>query len=213
MEPFDRSATFASVDMVAVATHRPEKMRLMLAAIMSMFESGALRAVQPITTMTMTDRESAFRYIQARKHTGKVVLAVEDDTLVKAVYPRPIPLRLDENGTYVVAGGLGDIGQSICRLMASRGAKNVLILSRRVLDPNSQRLAEMNLAPYGVKPHIMVCDIGDSKKIQEVVAWCHESMPPVRGIIHAAMALQVSLQDTQDSCISNQDFRIVLWSK
>ena len=193
MEPFDRNTTFAAVDMVAVATHQPEKMRLMLAKIMSMFESGALRAVQ-ITTMAMTEIESAFRYIQARKHTGKVVLEVGDDTVVKVVHARPTPLRFDGDGTYVVAGGLGDIGQSICRLMASRGAKNILILSRRVLDLESQRIVEMSLAPYGVKAHIMVCDIGDSKKVREVVAWCHETMPPVKGIIQAAMVLQVSLR-------------------
>ena len=205
MEPFDRNTTFASVDMVAVANHRPEKVRLMLAAIMSMFESGALRAVQ-ITTMAMSEIESAFRCIQARKHTGKIVLEVGDDTVVKAVHARPKPLRFDENGTYVVAGGLGDIGQSICRLMASHGAKNILILSRRVLDHDSQRMVETSLASYGVKVHIMVCDIGDSKKVQEVVARCRETMPPVKGIIQAAMALQVSLQDTQTSRISNKEF-------
>ena len=96
--------------MIAVATHRPEKIRSMLATIISMFESGVSTAVQPITTMAMTDIESAFRYVQARKHTGKVVLEVRDDTVVKDIYAQLTSMPLNKSGTYVVAGGLRDIG-------------------------------------------------------------------------------------------------------
>lgn len=78
-------------------------------------------------------------------------------------------MPLNKNATYVVAGGLRDIGYSICRLMASREAKHILIPSRRVLDSNSQKLIETSLAPHKVKARILVCDIGDSKKVQEVV--------------------------------------------
>ena len=193
MEPFDKNTTFASVDLTAVATHKPQLMRSMMAAILSMFASGSLKPVASVTTMPMTDIESAFRLIQARKHTGKIILTADsEDAKIKTVRAQSVTLRLEENGTYLVAGALGDIGRNICQYMAGQGAKHIVMLSRKQLKPKEQHLIQKSIASRGAQAHIVVCDISDANRLQEVADWCGKTLPPVKGIIQAAMVLQVS---------------------
>ena len=193
MEPFDRNVTFASVDLVTVAKRRPKKLQEVFTTVMSLFEQGALKAVQPVTTMPMTDIERAFRLIQGRKHTGKVVLEAGQDVQVKATSAKPKSLRLDDDGTYIVAGGLGDVGQGICRLMAGAGARHILILSRRKVTAEKRRLIETDLAPHGTILYTEACDISDESSIQEVATRCRATMPPIKGVVQAAVVLQVCL--------------------
>lgn len=195
MVPFDRNVTFAAVDLTVLARLKPAKVQETLRKVISMFEEGTLKAVSPITTMQITDIEGAFRLIQSRKHTGKVVLVCDDrqTTRVKLTLARPRPLQLDKTGTYVVAGGLGDLGRRIARFLASRGAGHVVTLSRRKL-PEEDRLAfENELRVLGAELHVMVCDITDGESVRASAAECSESLPAVRGVVHAGMVLRVNL--------------------
>lgn len=77
--------------------------------------------------------------------------------------------------------------------MAVRGAKSIVLLSRSgKLGAASQGL-EAEIASLGTKLTILACDIGDEKQVLEVAKRCREDLPPVRGIVHGAMALRVSL--------------------
>ena len=191
MKPFERNVKFASLDLVGLADHRPETIRIVFERIMSMFESGILTAVQPITTMEITDIEDAFRLIQSRKHTGKVVLTVGEKTMVKALPPPNGTMHLESNGTYVIAGGLGGLGQKIIHFLADHGAKNILVLSRRRLGETERHKTEQELGSSGAKVRIEGCDIANMDELQDAAARCLATMPPVKGVIQAAMVLQV----------------------
>ena len=119
IKPFDKNVTFTSLDLIGVGDRYPEKICYIFEKVMLMFEAGVLTVVYPITTMAIANIEDAFRLIQARKHTGKVILEVESDAMVKAIPARIGPLRLDADGTYVLAGGLEGLGQEIARFMAA----------------------------------------------------------------------------------------------
>ena len=207
MEPFDLNTTFTSVDMVAVADHLPERMHSILATIMSLFEDETLQAVEPVTVRPLAEIESAFRDIQARRHTGKVVLEAGNEAEVTTVCSLPTPICLDESATYIVSGGLGSIGQSICKLMAKRGAKHIVILSRRTLGTDEQRTIEKDLASQGAKVYIVPCDITDFGKVQKLAVWCQGELPPVKGIVQAAMVLEVSLYGQMILCSSDSDLQ------
>ncbi|KAL6716062.1 hypothetical protein ACLMJK_007024 [Lecanora helva] len=209
MEPFDKNVTFASLDLVSIARHRSQKLQQVFATVMSLFEKGVLKPVEPVTTMPISDIERAFRHIQGRKHIGKIVLEAGEDSMVKAIAAKPKPLRLEKNGTYVVAGGLEDIGQSICRLMARSGAGNIVILSRREVLCEQQRAMEEEMACHRTKLYIKSCDISDEASVKEVAKWCRETIPPIRGVIQAA----VVLQDRVLEQMNPQDFKAGLLPK
>lgn len=191
MKPFERNVKFASLDLVGLADHRPEIVRAVFEKVISMFERGVLTAVQPVTTMAIADIQDAFRLIQSRKHTGKVVLTVGEDTMVKALPPPNEPMHLEGSGTYVIAGGLGGLGQKIIHFLANHGAKNILVLSRRNLGQKEHHDLEEKLSSFGAIVRIEACDIAKLNEVQDVAARCVRSMPPVKGVIQAAMVLQV----------------------
>lgn len=191
MVPFDSSVTFAAVDLTVLARLKPIKMRETLEKVLSLFEDGTLKPVAPITTMPMTDIEDAFRLIQSRKHTGKVVLVSDDQTQVKSTLARPKPLRLNQNGTYIVSGGLGDLGRRIAKFLASHGAGHVVTLSRRKLQEEDQLAFQEELRALGSELHVIGCDITDEESVRSAAAECSANLPPVRGVVHAAMVLRV----------------------
>ncbi|KAL2044069.1 hypothetical protein ABVK25_012499 [Lepraria finkii] len=209
MEPFDRNVSFASIDLVMVAENQPTVLYRVLTRVFSLFESGVLKAVEPITIMDLKDIEGAFRQIQARKHSGKLVLEARHDTFVKTLPASPTPLRLEGNVTYVIAGGLGDLGLSICRLMVLHGSKNIILLSRRKLDAERHRLLETEIGALGARVRPIMCDITDAKQVEDVAALCRDSMPPVKGIIQAAMVLKDGILDR----MSASDFKVAVEPK
>ena len=183
MVPFDRSVTFTAVDLVVLFEVRPEEMNQQFSKILSMFEHGTLSTLEPVTVMPMTNIEDAFRLISSRKHTGKVVLEVDDTTMVKAVPLRPAPLKLDESSTYVVAGGLGDLGKRICLLMATHGAKHIVTLARRTLDSEVQEDFHSQMQALGAVVHILKCDVVEESDMKQAAAFCRDRLPPVKGVV------------------------------
>ncbi|KAL8717594.1 MAG: hypothetical protein Q9225_005174 [Loekoesia sp. 1 TL-2023] len=190
MKPFERNVCFASLDLVGLANHRPQILRSLLERLLLMFEKGQLAVVQPIVTLPISKIENAFRLIQSGKHVGKVILTIEEKSMVKAMSPRTGPLYLDSSHTFVVAGGFGGLGRRILRFMAERGAKHILVLSRRNLNDVDRQALDADLGSLGARVYIERCDISSLTEVYGVAARCRETLPPIKGIIQAAMVLQ-----------------------
>ena len=192
MEHFDRNVTFASLDLAILSKERPERVGKVMGKVMSMFESGALKPVTPVSVMPITDLEDAFRQMQARKHVGKLVLEVKEDAMVKTVRVPTAGLRLREDGTYVIAGGLGGLGLEICKFLAKHGAGHVVLLSRRSLSPQKHQALEKEFDTLGTKVRVVRCDITSREDVDALVSSIAD-LPPVGGLIQSAMVLQVNL--------------------
>ncbi|KAF3768085.1 hypothetical protein M406DRAFT_80584 [Cryphonectria parasitica EP155] len=192
MVPFDRSITFSAVDLLVLFHKRPLQMYKSFGEIVKLLDQGVLHAVTPLMTMDMDHVEQSFRLIAGRKHTGKVILNIpEHKTLmVNAVAPPPPSLQLDKNGTYVIAGGLGDLGRRIARVLAAHGAGHILSLSRRDLDASTKSHLEQDIRSLGAQLHIAKCDITDMANVKSIAAQCQKSLPPVKGVIHGGMVLR-----------------------
>jgi NADPH:quinone reductase-like Zn-dependent oxidoreductase len=189
MEPFDRNVRFASVDLAIVAQARPKSIQDLLRRVFAYVESGQFQPL-PTITFPIVSIEQAFRLIQARKHTGKVVLEAASDSIVKARIP---PLRLRSDGTYVIVGGLGSLGRQLCRHLQICGARRIAIFSRRAFDDDARRNLEKELAGES-DSHVKVltCDIIDASQVFKAAEELHAVFPPVRGVIQAAMVIAVS---------------------
>lgn len=158
MMPFSRTVTFAAFDLSVITEDRPEDLVEIMSKVLTMFQAGILRPARPINQMPITEIEDAFRLIQARKHTGKVVLEATESTLVKSLTIAPPP-RLDDRGTFVIAGGLGDLGKNISRFLARHGAKHIVALSRSSLEPAKAMDFSNELLSLGAELHPIICDI------------------------------------------------------
>ncbi|KAI2467435.1 putative polyketide synthase [Annulohypoxylon bovei var. microspora] len=206
MEPFDRNVRFVSVDMVVLSERRPKHVQKILQQIFRDFEDGHFSSL-PVTALPIGDIEKAFRLIQGRKHTGKVVLEADTHSMVQA---RVQPLRLRADGTYIIIGGLGGLGKHLCRHLQARGARHIALFSRRHFDDQTKKQMEIDLT---VEPDsvvkVVTCDIADETAVKQVSTGISRSMPPVRGLIHGAMVLS----DRTVSQITQADFSAALGSK
>ena len=104
---------------------------------------------------------------------------------------KPRTAEFEGNATYVLSGGLGGVGQSIAQWMVDRGARNLAFFSRSGAAKPDANAFIQKLRRQGVQAVAYVCDIGDVEQVKQVVAQCKNELPPIRGLIQAAMSLAV----------------------
>ncbi|MDJ0733380.1 MAG: amino acid adenylation domain-containing protein [Nostocaceae cyanobacterium] len=94
-------------------------------------------------------------------------------------------LGIREDGSYLITGGLGDIGLRVASWLVEKGAKNLVLLGRsQPKAAASAKLAEME--QLGVQVEVVQADVSDSEQLTSVFKQIHQTLPPLRGIIHAA---------------------------
>lgn len=191
MAPFKRNVTFASVDLVVISQERPRVFYDILDKVMALFSQDVLRPVHPLNVFPISRLESAFRLISERKHLGKVVLDFGEGELVQSALPSPPMVQLKSRGTYVIAGGLGDIGRMLVKHLATRGAGHIVTLSRRRLGDQERVAWEAEVEKLGARLHVLQCDITNENSVQKTAGYCRQFLHPVRGIFHAGMVLKV----------------------
>jgi NADP-dependent 3-hydroxy acid dehydrogenase YdfG/aryl carrier-like protein len=107
------------------------------------------------------------------------------------------------NATYVVTGGLGGIGRSIARWLCSRGAMNLILITRSGLSGNSKGEEMVSeLTSRGVRVDCPEIDITDLATLQSYFTKCSQTMPPIKGCFQSAMVLR----DTTLSNMSIDDW-------
>lgn len=97
----------------------------------------------------------------------------------------------EAEATYLISGGLGGLGRSIARWMVSRGAKNLLLLSRSGPVVDKSRILVEELRRRGARIEAPVCDVTDAISLERVLQSYEKTMPPIRGCIQSSMVLRV----------------------
>lgn len=97
-----------------------------------------------------------------------------------------------QDATYVLIGGTGGLGRSMAAWMASKGAVNIVLLSRSgtVTGKAEEQIDSLNAA--GANIVVRRCDVADRADVDALISVGLSDLPPVRGIIHGAMVLHVS---------------------
>lgn len=101
-------------------------------------------------------------------------------------------LPVNVEGTYLITGGLGNLGRRAGEWLASKGAGHVVLVSRREpTDSTKAMIADMEKT--GTKIHVMLADIGERKSLEKLFKKMAKDLPPLKGLIHAAGVLQDGL--------------------
>jgi acyl transferase domain-containing protein/NADPH:quinone reductase-like Zn-dependent oxidoreductase/SAM-dependent methyltransferase/acyl carrier protein len=185
--PFGRSLSFFAVDLDKLRASRPDFSRSLFEALGREFESGALGSL-PFRTFPAERLPAALRYMAQAKHIGKVVVSLE-----KADVPLARPLQamppLSSNATYLVTGGFGGFGLVTLRWMVDRGARHLAVISRSGATTEAARAAVEAIRAEGVEVADLRADISDERQLAGLWRGIAETMPPVRGVLHAAMVM------------------------
>jgi len=193
MAVFEHNATFASVDLTVVAAERPQQMKRILDDVFKLLAFGQIRPIQPITVFPISNIETAFRTLQAGKAHGKILVTAGPDDQVKATYSeRAFDRALRPDAAYVLIGGTGGIGRSLTKWMVRRGAKHVVLVSRssKVSSAVAETIADAK--EHDAQVVVKSCDVANAQDVERLVADLKAELPPIRGVVHTAMVLDVS---------------------
>jgi NADPH:quinone reductase-like Zn-dependent oxidoreductase/ubiquinone/menaquinone biosynthesis C-methylase UbiE len=189
MRHFEKSVSFTGLD-VPLHTHFDEKRRIW-GELMSMYQKGQIKPPFPITTYGISDTEKALRIMQTGKHKGKIVLVPRPEEMVKVV-PQNIDHRLlRADASYLLIGGLGGIGRAIALWMIEWGARNFIFVSPSGLDKDKSREFVALLKERGAKVSVCKGDAANPEDVERVLKDA-KGLPPIRGIMNAAMVPKVS---------------------
>jgi len=160
-----------------------------LHASFDLIEAGVVGLIKPTTVYTYGEMEKAFSIMEKAEHMGKLILKSDPKDLVPAIPRNPHPLKLKEDATYVILGGLGGIGRFLTLRLAEHGAKNIAFFSRSGdVKPKAKALMQ-ELRDMGVNAISYICDVADSSVFESTMARISNEMPPTKGVIHATMVL------------------------
>jgi 6-methylsalicylic acid synthase len=179
--------------------------------------SRIIAAEQPSIWGAMVDVDSETFPFQVVKYMAGADVVKVEDSIARISRLRTIPqdklypsdkqtgLQPRPDGTYVISGGLGSLGLEVASFFVERGARRIVLLSRRALPSRKSWASETGpvletikkiqaLEKVGATVHCVVVDlsVGDastllSKKLDML------SMPPVAGVVHAAGVIENEL--------------------
>ncbi|MFI5763608.1 SDR family NAD(P)-dependent oxidoreductase [Streptomyces sp. NPDC051563] len=186
LAPFRKGISFAAVDLEGLVMRRPERFAGLFRAVWDEVEAGRLTGL-PVTQYTFDDATEALRAMSHGNHIGKFVLY--GPQTVDRVVADPLPDgRFRADGTYLITGGLGDLGLSLAEHLVERGATALALLGRSA--PGAQaadRVAALREA--GARVSVVHADVADSTSLDLALARVRAELPVLRGVFHAAGVL------------------------
>lgn len=187
LEPFQNNLSYFAIDMDRLYRQRPALIAQILAELEERFSSGAYKAL-PITTFPAEKVADAFRYMQQRKNIGKVVVHRESGN----EQHRTTKVAIRGDATYLITGGLGNIGLALTEWLVAEGARHLVLTGRRA--PDSEAEAVLNrLRKRGIAIEVERCDVTSTEQVETLVRKIGEELPPLKGVFHLAGVLQDGL--------------------
>jgi acyl transferase domain-containing protein/acyl-CoA synthetase (AMP-forming)/AMP-acid ligase II/acyl carrier protein len=202
--PFRNNLSYFALDLERVCRERPALVRSLLLELMAMFQQGSLKPL-PHNIFLVEDAANAFRYMARRKNIGKVVLSFTFAESKKRS-DRSAAMRAD--ATYLITGGHGGLGLAVARWLVEKGARHLVLLSRSGVSSASEDVTR-ELAAKGATVATIQADISNESDLARALSEIRDTMPPLRGLIHAAGILDDHLLLNLDS----ESFRRVLAPK
>ncbi|HEX5106390.1 MAG TPA: SDR family NAD(P)-dependent oxidoreductase, partial [Pirellulaceae bacterium] len=93
------------------------------------------------------------------------------------------PLRWRTDGSYLVTGGLGEIGLQVAAWMVDQGAHHLILTDRTARESERVR----RLEERGVTIRVAAVDVTDEAAMRDLLhSLAAEGWPPIRGVVHAA---------------------------
>ncbi|HEY1412096.1 MAG TPA: SDR family NAD(P)-dependent oxidoreductase, partial [Rhodopila sp.] len=171
-------------DLGALAQSDHALLQPMYEAILAALAEGALRPLS-VTVFPLERVADALRYMAQARHIGKVVVRVAADDTPGG----PAGVCISAQATYWITGGLGALGLETADWLAGAGARHLVLSGRRPPSDAAARRIRA-LEQRGASIRVFQADAADRDRAQFILHQIARTMPPLRGVVHAAGTLR-----------------------
>ncbi|GBQ91062.1 beta-ketoacyl synthase [Gluconacetobacter johannae DSM 13595] len=187
--PLRQNVSYHAIDVDALVRHRPELVGALTQRLHALLEEGALGPL-PYTSFPAAAATDAFALMRTSAHVGKIVLTMG---------PVHVPPSLDvpADRTVLVTGGTGGFGARAALWLVSRGARHLVLVSRR--GPAADGVAALRatlLEAGALTVEIRACDVTHPTGLAALIDDIRATLPPLGGIVHAAVSVADGLVST-----------------
>ncbi|XP_032678573.1 fatty acid synthase-like isoform X2 [Odontomachus brunneus] len=212
MSIFSKGIRFYSVMLDRVFYISQEDRHYLHGILADGLDSGAIK---PITRKVFQrdEVESAFRYMAAGKHIGKIIVKVQEDEKFTDAPILALPRYYClPNRTYIILGGLGGFGLELADWLIIRGAKNLVLISRAGIQNGYQRMKTEQWKTYGVKVFIAAnIDASDVKDCENMLKTA-EKLAPIDAIFNLAVVLNDKICQNHTIETFQEPFKAKAWA-
>ena len=185
--PFNRNLSFTAIDVDRLLEARPDDARRLLKDIWRDVEAGDYRPL-PCRVFPIAELADACRLMMQARHIGKVIVTLADEEVPILPLRREAPL-FRPDATYLITGGLGGFGLQVAKWMVEEGARHLALVGRRGAATAEAEKAVQALEEMGARVLVAAADVADAAQMTALLGRIASIMPPLRGILHAAMVL------------------------
>jgi acyl transferase domain-containing protein/NADPH:quinone reductase-like Zn-dependent oxidoreductase len=180
-----------SFDLHSLASQKPRMLQRLIKDVSRSLKYGKLRPIEPTNVFSIAEVSQAFKLARSGLSSNNIVIVPHHDDVVRKTRSKQVIGLFNPNATYILIGGTGGLGRGMTRWMASKGARHIVLLSRRGAVVGPVKTLVDDLASAGVSVHVHSCDVAKRGDVDKLLEKSLEGLPPIRGVIHGAMTLRV----------------------
>jgi phthiocerol/phenolphthiocerol synthesis type-I polyketide synthase C len=189
LQPFQRNLSYMAIDLAKMLAEREQLCGRLLRTVLQRVAQGLLTPL-PYRCFPLEQGVEAFHMMAGARHIGKLLLKVSEEP-VEVVIPDSAP-AIHADATYLLTGGYGGLGLQVAAWLAQQGARHLALLGRQAPDQQQQR-AIADLERSGTVVVARQVDIANEEELALTLAELQRTLPPLRGIFHAAGILDDGL--------------------
>ncbi|KAK8051824.1 polyketide synthase [Apiospora rasikravindrae] len=206
MTPFERNATFHSIDLRSLAKHHPGELGRIISTFADLAQRRIAVPIKPVSIFPISELESGLRRLRSGENSGKVVVTFGRDERVMAESDlRATRVALNPEATYMITGGTKGIGLSLGYWMIEHGAMNLVLLGRSGASVTEVQKLLSKYERTNVCVRALACDVGSRTELEGVMESIKD-LPRVRGVIHSALLLSDKLFENA----TYEDWQIIM---
>ncbi len=189
LRPFLKNIAYFGVDLDHLLKDKPERAAAVLREVLDGFAAGAFSPL-PYRVFPPDRIAQAFRLMQGSGHVGKIVIEPARAGVARA---QPVAPFSAPDGPILVLGGTAGFGFETACWLAERGARTLVLGSRRGVVDARLEARLRDLQSRGVTVAVETVDATDDGSVHAFVAGAARRFGPIQGAVHTAMVLSDGL--------------------
>ncbi|MDB5771573.1 MAG: zinc-binding dehydrogenase family protein [Burkholderia sp.] len=178
----------AQVDLYQMMQHNPRAFERLCAEVVKRFDAGDFKPVDAPTIIF--GQQTRMPGAGAGGATpGAYLVRFHRDETAHLAAGEPYAERICGNATYLITGGFGGFGLETAMWLVQKGARHLALVGRSGASTSEAQKAVCKLQEAGAQVLALAANVAEESEVQRVLDQIAKTMPPLKGVFHAAAVL------------------------